>query len=287
MGFNNFHVIKSRCKESVRNPKLILKSVLWDLAFFTIVFLLFFAFSSVITILSSEYIGLAGTNFESLLQELSVDELDSLFLYIRNVMVFFTVGLVSISLAALASFSFTRKKIWATINQNDYSFNFRNGGWMKLFSFIGLAITLLFFSLLAVVPLILIQDIFVKLVYFFGDYPFAAKIVSQSAGLLWFVVFLQLFFSIKSFWTKNNSVWFSVGSGFSLWIKTIKNNFSDILSQWAILVLSLIIILQILIKLFPTKLIIMYIIQILIYLFFISWSRLYFTQQIESHKTKH
>ncbi len=278
---------RRRFENSLTNPKTILKTVLWDVIFIASVIILFLLLSGLITILSAEYMGLANGNVESLLSELSSEELDGLFTYIYGVLITFSIGIIVVMLLTLISYSFTRKKIWALLDKKSYSFKFKNGGWKELFSFLGLAFTFLFLLILGSIPLFLIQGVITWIVYLFGEYITIASFLSQAAGLLWLVFLLQLFFSIKYDWSRKKKLWYSIGDGFSNWIQLIKKNGLDFLLQWGTLVLVSMIIVQALIQLLSYSSMVPNIVQAIIYIFFLSWSRYYFFQIMASSKSNH
>lgn len=182
---------------------------------------------------------------------------------------FIIVGVLFLAITLL-TFSFSRAWIWNKILKHRLS---KKNFW----KWVGLHIALLIPIIFYIIIIVFLRAITAAI---FGFSQQGLYIAQGILSILLVTIFLIYLFLVYKSFTEKYKVWESIGHGFHL----IKVNFKKLSKTFSFTILTLIVLnflLLLINKLFFVQFQLITVLQVIIFLFFVSWMRLYILKAVD------
>ena len=272
--FNNY---KSGFKPF--NTKLYYKTLLYDFLVLLIISVSFLSFGFLLNRLSENLLGgsTSALELQNAVIQMSTLQLEEFMQEVKLLVFAFLIGLVLIAVAFFCKYSYSRHSIWNNLTRNKSSQK-------VFFKWILLTFSLLIISTIYIMIVSLISFLvqnFLLLFYYNEIYFYITQVIAMLVSLFLLILLLNLLFSIKLNFVKEFRVWHSIGKGFGLVKEKFKSLIEVIFYQYFTLLLISLAILLPLRHFFDISNITLRVVQFIILLLFLSWSRIYFYKTVK------
>jgi len=236
---------------------------------------LFLLLEFLVTKISEKYMGKVSA--ESLQEVLLSGSTTQVETYVNDMymfLLFFFLSLIIFFVLSYFVYYYSRSLIWNRIIHKKLIFKHKFKWALMVLVFLGL-ITVI------IVPLAVIQLVIQETLTLIFNNPNVVMVGGGLYGIVALLFIFYLYFSIKYHFTKTNKVWHSIGDAFA----TLKTNAKKLSTIFIYQFLTILII-NLAITYPLTRLlnlpILLSILQFLLFIFFLSWSRIYFYQTVKS-----